>query len=82
MKQLFKEIVYLLTITNIQSSVHGDDYEGMLVSKETFINLLISFCSEQSDLNDEHDFMVFHKYSDECTFGLIGSVCKVSGKIY
>ncbi|VDI42257.1 Hypothetical predicted protein [Mytilus galloprovincialis] len=34
---------------------------------------------EQSDLNDEHDFMVFHKYSDECTFGLIGSVCKVSG---
>ncbi|XP_052101287.1 guanylate cyclase soluble subunit beta-2-like isoform X3 [Mytilus californianus] len=34
---------------------------------------------EQSDLNDEHDFMVFHKYSDECTFGLIGAVCKVSG---
>ncbi|CAC5402537.1 GUCY1B [Mytilus coruscus] len=43
------------------------------------MNLQISFCSEQSDLNDEHDFMVFHKYSDECTFGLIGAVCKVSG---
>ena len=76
------KIAYRLPTTNIQSSVHSVDYEEMLVSKDTFINLLISFCSEQSDLNDEHDFMVFHKYSDECTFGLIGSVCKVSGKFY
>jgi hypothetical protein len=56
---------------------HGESYFGsVLIMLIPFIYIF----REKSNLNDEHDFMVFHKYSDECTFGLIGAVCDVSGE--